>query len=1473
MTSDIPATQTDQRSLEQVLTEAVALHQAGELQEAEKCYRAILQAEPHHPKANHNLGALYVQRQQPAAGLIYFVAALEADPAHGQYWLSYIDALFQAGQWEESRQVLALARQNGLEGKEVDTLALHLEDRTQSKEASSASTLESRNSVQQTQPKGIKKKKAVGKASHQRGKEPPAQAANHLVTLFSQGRYEEVVSLAKVMTQQFPNYGFGWKVMGAALEETGKSSEALASMQRAVMLLPEDSEVHKNLGIILQALGRAEESVTSLTRSLLINPDNADAHCNLGVAFQSLGRPAEAEGCYRRAIELKPTFAEAHNNLGTILHARGQLDDAERSYRRALEINPGFADAYGNLGTTLYAKGHMVEALADFQQRARLTPGNAVDQHLIASLTGENTLRAPVKYVESVFDSYASSFDTHLQHALKYEIPKKLLALVSRNPPNADKWDVLDMGCGTGLVGKEFAPFAKSMVGVDLSRKMLEQADARKLYQRLVQSDLLPMMQGEATSSFDVIASADVFIYLGKLDEVIAEVGRLLRPGGIFAFSVENCDASSSAGMHADVPDYQLKNTGRYGQSIQYLERLSSLNDLRVRDVVATTIRTDHGNPIDGHICLWEKVPVTTISTKPDSFAADQLLRRAVICHQSGQMQEAESLYREILKVQPSHPEANHNLGVLAVQSNKPENGLPHFLVALETEPTRGQYWLSYIDALSQAGQLDTAREVLALARQHGLSGDDVDALELQLADGGPSVEQSETDAKADWSASQTASSTTGQSDKIKSNESNSRTVNSGPNQGRIPAAPEIDTLLALFNQGNYAEAASHARTMTVRFPQYGFGWKALGTVLKLMGKNAEALVPMHEALALLPDDPEVHNNMGIALQDLGQLDEAQVCFRKALQLNPKYADAYSNLGAVLQEMGRIDEAVISYRQALEIDPALAGAHYNLGNAYRVRGRLTEAADCYRDALHIKPTYVEANCNLGTVLNDLGRLEEAETTLRRVLAIKPDHVEAHGNLGNTLKELGRSAEAETSYRRALELNPNLAEVHNNLGNLLQDMGRLDEAEASYRQAMLLKPDYHKAHSNLLFLLNYNPRIAPEIAFEEARKFGQRVADEVAAPFTAWSCGMQPVRLRIGFVSGDFRNHPVGYFLENLLQHLDRTSLELIAYPTDPWVDEATERFRPYFSTWKPLYGLNDEAAARQIHSDGIHILIDLSGHSRYNRLPVFAWKPAPVQISWLGYFATTGVAEIDYLIADPWTLLETEEKYFTERIWRLPETRLCFTPPAVEVEVSSLPALANGYVTFGCFNNLTKMNDGVVELWSHVLAAVPDSRLFLKSKQLGDASVRRRTIERFSSHGIVADRLVMEGAESRAKYLSAYHRVDISLDPFPYPGGATTVESLWMGVPVLNLAGQSFLFRQGAGFLMNAGLPGWFANDPEEYVALAALYAGDQQSLAVLRNGLRQQVAASPIMNGRRLATYFGAAMQDMWREWHEGSR
>ncbi len=720
-------------------------------------------------------------------------------------------------------------------------------------------------------------------------------------------------------------------------------------------------------------------------------------------------------------------------------------------------------------------------------------------------------------------------------------------------------------------------------------------------------------------------------------------------------------------------------------------------------------------------------------------------------------------------------------------------------------------------------------------------------------------------------------------------------------NAMKDPSPEEINKTLSFINENNYLEGEKYAKDLTLRFPQHGFGWQVLGVILEMQGKNNEALEAMQQASILSPNDENVHYNLGNSLKDLNRLVEAERSYRQALQIKPDFWEALYNLGITLKTLGRLADAESSYRKSLEIKPDFADGYYNLANLLKTQGRLEEAEKSYRQALQIKPNYAEAHHNLANTLKDLGRLSEAEIYYRWALQIKPDYAEAYYNLGNLLKNDNRLEEAEncfrktlqinpdhldalyamgnffanqgqftyadTCYRKALELAPNCVGAHYNLGNILSALGRFEEAENAYRKALALDPECVEAYDNLLFCLNYIPGRSYRSYTDEARKYGQMVARKVNARFSSWLCPPQPQRLRVGMMSGDFCNHPVGYFLENILAQIDSLRIELIAYSTQDKSDSLTERIKPRFSAFKSITGRRDEEAAQMVHADGIHVLLDLAGHTGHNGLPVFAWKPAPVQVSWLGYMASTGLQEMDYILGDPYNTPYEEAEHFTETIWQLPETRLCFTPPAVTLDIGPLPAKSAGHVTFGCFNNLTKINDRVVSLWSRILQAVPGSRLFLKAKQLSDLCIGEPIRRRFAARGITPDRLILKGASPRAEYLKAYNLVDISLDPFPFPGGTTSVEGLWMGVPLITLRGDRLISHQGEGILHNAGQAEWVAEDEEDYVNKAVKYATDLEYLSSLRTRLRKQVMASPLFDAPRFARNLEAVLWEMWKK------
>lgn len=550
---------------------------------------------------------------------------------------------------------------------------------------------------------------------------------------------------------------------------------------------------------------------------------------------------------------------------------------------------------------------------------------------------------------------------------------------------------------------------------------------------------------------------------------------------------------------------------------------------------------------------------------------------------------------------------------------------------------------------------------------------------------------------------------------------------------------------------------------------------------------------------------------------------------------------------------------------------ALLGQHPNaallwklLGASLQMQGK--DALPALQNAAKLSPNDAEIHNNLGMILQDRGQLDGAVASYGSALKIDPCFVEAHYNLGNVLCEFGRLEEAVASYRNALKINPNVAVIHSNLGAALQELGRLEEALSSCRRALELEPGWAVVHSNLLGMLISTSGHTPSYCLAEAREYGRRESQKVTSRFSTWQCIANPERLRVGLVSGDLHNHPVGFFLESLIAHLDPARIELIAYPTDTHVDALTRRIRPHFSAWKSLFNLSDADAARLIHADGVHVLLDISGHTEQNRLPIFAWKPAPVQASWLGYFGTTGLAEMDYLLADKVCVPEAQRGNFSEAVWYLPDTRWCFTAPEVDLPVASLPALKNGYITFGCFQRLTKVGDDVLTVWGKILSALPTAKLRWQCTQFADPTVTAQFVERLRQHGIDPAQVTMHGGVSREAYLAAHAEVDVILDTFPFPGGTTTCEALWMGVPTLTLAGDTLLARQGASMLTAAGLGDWVVTSAEDYIAKAVTLTSDIPKLAALRAGLRAQASTSPLFDAERFARNFEDALWGMWQ-------
>ncbi len=680
------------------------------------------------------------------------------------------------------------------------------------------------------------------------------------------------------------------------------------------------------------------------------------------------------------------------------------------------------------------------------------------------------------------------------------------------------------------------------------------------------------------------------------------------------------------------------------------------------------------------------------------------------------------------------------------------------------------------------------------------------------------------------------------------------------------PCDEELNELGILFSQGRYAEMETAARRLTQRFPLHGMGWKVLGTILQWQGRGEEAVESLQKAASLLPRDAETYYNLGIALEKQGQLPIAEASYRRALEINPHFAVAFCNLGIVLQKQGRLSEAEACYRRTLEIQPDFDDGYNNLGTILKEQGQLSEAVACYRRALELKPHSAAVHNNLGTLFKEQSLPFEAEACYRHALAIMPDFVEAHNNLGTILNEQDRYSEAEACYRRALDLKPDYAEAFNNLGSTRKDQGRLSEAEACYRQALDLKPDYEDAFGNLLFVLNYHPDKSGEEIFSAYQEYDNRFGMPHRADWRDHPNSREVGRrLRIGYVSPDFRFHSVRHFLEPLLAHHDKQVVEVYAYAELTQEDAVTARYKRYVDHWIPTLGLSDEALADRIREDSIDILVDLAGHTGNNRLQVFARKPAPVSVSWLGYGYTTGLTAIDYMLTDAASVPVGSEGLLSEKPWRIETPNYVYRPAEGMGQVSPLPAVTRGFVTFGTLTRSVRINHRTVRVWSEILKQVDGARLVLDQKNFLDEGMQAALVAQFAAHGIARERLEI-GYHSPP--WDVLRGLDIGLDCFPHNSGTTLFETLYMGIPFVTLAGRPSVGRIGSSILIGAGHPEWIALTEEEYVTKAVALATDVLALASLRARLRAELEASPLMDEKGFARKVDAAYQEMFGIW-----
>jgi protein O-GlcNAc transferase len=674
----------------------------------------------------------------------------------------------------------------------------------------------------------------------------------------------------------------------------------------------------------------------------------------------------------------------------------------------------------------------------------------------------------------------------------------------------------------------------------------------------------------------------------------------------------------------------------------------------------------------------------------------------------------------------------------------------------------------------------------------------------------------------------------------------------------------------------------------------------AQGRALQSAGDLAGAIDAYRAAAELQADLADAFNNIGNCHQLLGDLGQAETAYRQTLSLRPSDAGAMSNLGTVLQATNRLDEAVTLLRAAANLEPAAPGhvvnlgaalcaqrqyaeaaqlltgviereannaeGAYNQGNALLGLGRVREAIRHYQTAVRLRPGYADAFNNLGNAFRELGEFGLAREAYEEAIRTRPKSVVAMNNLGCLLRTVGKMEEAEAMLRRGLRLEANHPALHNNLANVLKDSGALDEAIESFRRAITLDPANAEAHSNLAYALSFreadgrpvleecsrwNARHAEPLAQLSGASRGSR-APEPASPGHYRTPFESPHRrLRIGYVSPDFRDHCQSLFTIPLLSHHDHTAFEIFCYSSVERPDRYTARIAGYANTWREVRTLDDSALCDVIRGDGIDVLVDLTMHMANGRPLVFARRAAPVQLAWLAYPGTTGMAAMDYRLSDPRLDPPESENHYTERTIRLPDSFWCYDPLTREPRVNPLPAASRGHVTFGCLNNPCKLTDHTLRLFGTVLRAVPQSRLVLMAPT---GSHRERLRQRLLDFAVGEDRVEFVPHRPRSEYLRTYQRIDIGLDTFPYNGHTTSLDALWMGVPVVTRIGQTCVGRGGLSQLFQLDLVELAGESDDAFVRAAVALASDLPRLAGLRGQLRARMERSPLMDAKRFA-------------------
>ncbi len=1265
-----------------------------------------------------------------------------------------------------------------------------------------------------------------------------------LGSFFESRDFAAGVAAARAMTQQYPLHGFGWKALGALLQAIGQAEDALAAKQRATELLPQDAE----------------------------------AACNLGHSLQDLDRTTEAEAALQRALVLKPAYPEALNNLAITCQKMGRLAQAEAHFRAALALNPSHQGMFDNLLFTLnYHPGHSAEEVFASYQAYEQRFGTPHRAHWQAHGNDRNPARRlRVGYVSPDFRSHSCTF-----------FMEPLLAHHDATVVEVTAYADLARG---DAVSQRYQGYVDHWVP---TRGMTDAALAERI--RADGIDILVDLAGHTVGNrLGVFARKPAPVSLSWMGYGYTT--------GLRAIDYYLTDAASvppgSEHLFSEEP-WRLPGcytAYRPGSTMGEVNALPALERGYVTlGTLTRGVRINH-RTIRVWAAILRQLPTARLVIDSRSFK-DSGVQQATLAEFIAQGIDPvrvdvgfNSPPWDVLRgIDIGLDCFPHNSGTTLFETLY--MGLPY--VTLADRPSVGRIgsailhglghpeWIAQTEAEYVDKVVALARDLPALAHLRATLRGQMQASPLMDEQGFTrQVEQAYRQMFARWVA------------------------DVAPGDVEATPSPEaMNALVQLFQQAAFDQGAEAARALVQRYPRHGYSWKLLGSFLHQQQRMDEALQAKQRAVALLPEDAEALFNLARACDQQGLVAQAEQAYRRVIALQPGDAEAHHNLGQALVGQGRRDEAIPSYREALRLDPDFVQAHIGLGGLLQEAGKVVEAESIWRSLLRLTPADMQVALYLSRCLQRQGRRAEAEACIRNAVVVQEGDYESYFHRGNFLGELGLLAEAEADFRLALEIRPGAVPVLSNLGANLKEQGRLTESEAVLAEALALDPAFAAAwanhaiallmqgqlaacqtsfvralelcnyaapiYSSLLFALNYDPDKTGAEIFAHYRDFDRRHGQPLRA---TWAAHTNPPaqgrRLKVGYVSPDFKNHACSFFMEPLLAHHDAAVVEVYAYAELTHEDAATQRYKHCVAHWVPTRGMTDAALAERIRADGIDILVDLAGHTAGNRLALFARKPAPVSMSWMGYGYTTGLQAIDYYLTDAASAPPGCEDAFSEQPWRLPGSYTAYRPPAAAMgEVSPLPALERGYITLGTLTRGVRINHRTIRVWAAILQRLPTAHIVIDSSSFKDAAVQKAAVDRFVAQGIAPERLHI-GYNSPP--WDVLRGIDIGLDCFPHNSGTTLFETLYMGLPFVSLAGRPSVGRIGSAILHGVGHPEWIADSEDDYVEKVLALAADLPALAQLRANLRPQMQASRLMDEAGFARTVETAYQDMFARWQE---